>query len=121
LNLIPAEICIDIAFIENRIGIKLLLGHSHYAANSLRCEGVALNLSKYEKYSSTRAVPAEGDGLFEEENFRDVIEILNMIKICLLARKPYGQTGIGGIDAISLIQVSNNFLPNSFVIGSGGL
>ncbi len=81
INLIFGNVGIDIANIQQLIGVMLLLRHTEYAPDGLNGELVARQLTENKQYGSTRAIPAQGDRLLEQKHLREVCGILKSVKV----------------------------------------
>ena len=66
VNFIFGDVGIDVAHIQQVVGIMLLLRHTEYSANGLNGELIARQLTENKQNGGSRAVPAEGDSLLEQ-------------------------------------------------------
>lgn len=65
--------------------------HVEYSPDGLNCELVALQLAEYKQNGSSRAIPAEGDGFFEQKHLCEIGRIFKLGKVGLFIREPNGE------------------------------
>ena len=66
VNLLFGNVGVDVADIQQIVGIMLLLWHTEYSPDGLNSEPVALEFTEDKQNGSARTVPAKGDSLLEQ-------------------------------------------------------
>ena len=84
----------------------------------MHSECVACELAEYQQYCGSRAIPSQGNSLLEQQYLSDVVIALDVFKIRLLLRQPYGETMVIGINAFHHVKILHHLLHNLRVVGS---
>ena len=118
LYLVFTDVGIYIALVEQGIAIEPLFGHTQDSSYGLHSECVACELAEYQQYCGSRAIPSQGNSLLEQQHLGDIVIALDVFKIGLLLRQPYGKAMIISVDAFHHVKILHHLLHNLRVVGS---
>ena len=112
------KVGIYVTIIESVILVEVLFRHSQDTPHGLCGESHALQFSEYQQDRRTRTVPAQGDGLLEEQHLGDVVGTSDVLEVRrLVLGEPHGKSAVRHTDVAHLFQVGLHLCRYGLVLG----